>query len=46
VGARRWPAVAAAVARDSGEGRAHGWQCVAWGGATGPREESGMVGRW
>jgi hypothetical protein len=29
----------------SGEGRAHGWQCVTWGGATGPKEEVGMVGR-
>jgi hypothetical protein len=22
----------------SGEGRAHGWQCVIWEGATGPKE--------
>jgi hypothetical protein len=44
VGARSWPAAEAAVAQGSGEGRAHGWQCVTWGGATGPREESGMVG--
>jgi hypothetical protein len=22
-----------------------GWQCVTWGGATGPREESEMVGQ-
>jgi hypothetical protein len=38
VGARRWTAAAAAVARGSGEGRAHRWQCVTWGGATGPRK--------
>jgi hypothetical protein len=29
----------------SGEGRAHGWQGVAWEGATGPREYVGKVGR-
>jgi hypothetical protein len=40
VGARQWPTAAAAVARGSGEGRAHRWQCVTWGGATGPREAS------
>jgi hypothetical protein len=45
VGARRWPVAAAAVAQGSDEGSAHGWQCVTWGGATGPREESGLVGR-
>jgi hypothetical protein len=26
------------VARGSDEGKAHRWQCVTWGGATGPRE--------
>jgi hypothetical protein len=43
VGARRWPAAAAAAARGSGEGRAHGWQCVTWGGATGPRKRLGWL---
>jgi hypothetical protein len=28
----------------SDEGRAHGWQCVTWGGATGPREVTHVRG--
>jgi hypothetical protein len=37
MGAWRGPTEVAAVARGSDKG-AHGWQCVTWGGATGPRE--------
>jgi hypothetical protein len=44
VGGRRWPAAAAAVARVFGEGRAHRWQCVTWGGAMGPREATHVRG--
>jgi hypothetical protein len=28
----------------SGEGRAHGWQCVTWEGATGPKEPTDARG--
>jgi hypothetical protein len=32
------------AARGSGEGSAHGWQCVTWGGATGPRDATHALG--